>query len=83
MDKYFIHVQFLCKSLWKSPCIFYVKLCGFFTRLLPIRAKLIFSTHFYSLSHQVIHSLLTSGFKQCFPLFHNPYYYNYKIFNNN
>ena len=82
MDKNIVHVEILCKSRSKTLFISIVKLCSFLSPHHISCVYLILSTHFYKVSHHVIHSLATTINNHTFPHFHTPYYYYYKIFIN-
>ena len=74
----------LCKTLCISTCKTLAKhraknVYNHPFKLSP-RAKLHFPTHFSRFSHRLSRRLPTPQNNPTFPLFHNPYYYNYKIF---
>jgi len=72
-----VNVEILCKSPCKTLCISGAKFCSKLPHTHQISAKLHFPTYFSRSSHQLSHSLLTPVVQLFYPLFHNPYYYNY------
>ena len=71
------NVEIQCKTMLKTQCKLLVKHCGFFKPSTTLCVKQSFPTAFLKLSHHVFNSRFTSVFQLFYPLFHNPYYYNY------
>ena len=76
------NVDNMCKSQCISRCNLWVKKCVNLTNVQFPRAKLTFSTKFSHSLHNVSHNPLTPIVQLFYPLFHNPYYYNYYIYIN-
>ncbi len=78
------HTSTMCKTLCISTCKtaakIRVKNVYNHPATPPSSAKLHFPTTFSLLSHNFSHRTSTPGNHPTFPLFHKPYYYNYKIF---
>ena len=78
--KFIQNVEIPCKTIWKSSCKYREEKC---VKLLPVNkicAKNNLFTNFYNIIHQLFNSFSTPIIKLIFPLFHKPYYNNYKIF---
>ena len=73
-------VEIPCKTIWKSSCKYREEKCVKLSSVNKICAKNNLFTNFYNIIHQLFNSIPTTIFKLIFPLFHNPYYNNYKIF---
>ena len=84
MVKIFAQLHQIVEIMWKypcnTPCNSRVKFCVYPTTAAPTRAKLTFPTHFSRFSHPFSHNRSAPVFQPTFPLFHNPYYYNYLIY---
>lgn len=75
-----LNVEISCKTTCKSPCKSPAKFRAKLLFLTLARAKHLFPTTFSTFSHHLSHSHSVSVKHPTYPLFHNPYYYNYKIF---
>ena len=77
---YYSMCKTLCISACKTPAKVRAKNVYNHPTTPPSSAKLHFPTVFSPLSHNFSHRHSTSDNHPTFPLFHKPYYYNYKLF---
>lgn len=73
-------VEIPYKTIWKSSCKYSEEKCAKLLLVHKKCAKNSLFTNFYNIIHQLFNSLSTPITKLFFPLFHSPYYNNYKIF---
>lgn len=78
MTKKFIHVEILCKTLFKTLCNFREPFCEFLYDDNKKCEQLYFTTKFFYLPHRVIHQSFTLVFSHAFSHLHIPYYNYYK-----
>ena len=74
------NVENTCKTFWKFPWKSLVKLCEKPGPRPHSRGTPLPSADFPPLSRNFFHHFPASVLNQSFPLFHRPYYNNYKIY---
>ena len=79
--KYLKDVEITCKTFCKTQCNKTAKLCAKLTTIYNICAKPTTFSHFPTTNSQLFAQPPTSGLQLIYPLFHQAYYYNYKLIN--